>query len=358
MRRHPAALLVLGAMTALATAGACSPSTGAGPRASAPFLATPVADLAVRLPSVGEGHRAGPRENGRAVMGADPLAPRLASGPDTDRDAVARLEGDPRPAPARTAGARLSLDDRMVLTAARGVYHETLLHHPGARAYLAARGIPEQVVRRCRLGYADGAALRPSLERHRLGVRRATELGLLWPRGGETLAGRIVVPELRGGQCVWMLGRALDEGQEPKYVGLSLPKPILGHDRVQGRRWVMVVEGAFDYLTGVGWGLPVCALLGTHVRAERLAVLERAERVALVFDQDAPGQQAAAALAARLGPRATSVSLPDGVKDLSELGVRPAGRAWLTARLGALGFAVDDADDRRLAWSSSPSPNT
>ena len=257
MRRHPAALLVLIGVVALATTGACSPSTGTGPRASAPLVAAPAADSAVWRSSVGDGHRAGQSDHGHAVTGADPLAPQLACGPDTDRDTVARLEGDPRPAHAPSARERLSLDDRMVPTAARGVYHETLLHHPGARAYLAARGIPEQVVRRCRLGYAGGAGLRPYLERHRLGVRRATELGLVWPRGGETLAGRIVVPELRGGQCVWTLGRALDEGQEPKYVGLSLPKPILGHDRVQGRRWVMVVEGAFDYLTGVGWGLPV-----------------------------------------------------------------------------------------------------
>ena len=112
------------------------------------------------------------------------------------------------------------------------------------------------VVRRCRLGYSDGRSLRPYLQRHRLSIKRATEMGLFWPKGarGETMAGRIVIPELRGGQCIWMLGRVLDEERQPKYRGLSLPKPILGYERVRGRPRVFVTEGAFDYLTGVAWG--------------------------------------------------------------------------------------------------------
>lgn len=255
-------------------------------------------------------------------------------------DAVARLSGDgpehvrPQASHAGKTGDQRSLDDRIVLTAACGLYHDTLLHHPAALAYLAGRGVRMDVVRRCRLGYCDGTALRPYLERRRLGVRRATDLGLLWPRGGETLAGRIVVPELGGGQCLWMLGRAIDDRHQPRYWGLPGPKPILGYERVQGRPWVVVTEGAFDYLTAAGWGVPVCALLGTHVRAERLAFLARAQRVDIVLDSDPPGRQAAAALAARLGERARVVRLPDGVKDLSELGRRPEGRAYFFRLVG------------------------
>ena len=43
-------------------------------------------------------------------------------------------------------------------------------------------------------------------------------MGLLWRDGGETMAGRLVIPELRGDQCLWMSGRALDEGREPNAV--------------------------------------------------------------------------------------------------------------------------------------------
>jgi len=123
------------------------------------------------------------------------------------------------------------------------------------------------------------------------------------------------------------VGRVLDEERQPKYRGLSLPKPILGYERVRGRPRVFVTEGAFDYLTAVSWGLPVCALLGTQVRAERLAFLQRSRRVLIVFDNDQPGRESAADLARRLGARAHIVGLPEGVKDLNDLGRRPDGRA-------------------------------
>jgi len=247
---------------------------------------------------------------------------------------------------------RLSLDDRMTLTAASGVFHETLLHTPKALQYLEERGISMPVVRRCQVGYSDGRSLRRYLQRRRLSLRRATEMGLFWPRHGrgETMAGRIVVPELRAGQCIWMLGRALDDDRQPKYWGLSLPKPILGYERVRGRPRVLVTEGAFDYLTGVSWGLPICALLGTQVRAGRLAFLERARRVLIVFDSDEPGRQAAAELAERLGPRARVVRLPEGVKDLNDLARRTDGRAAFFALAkeadrGAGGEAGEDEDE-------------
>src|SRR5690606_20050778 len=104
-------------------------------------------------------------------------------------------------------------------------------------------------------------------------------------------------------------------------------KPVLGYERVRGRPRVFVTEGPFDYLTGVGWSLPVCALQGTKIQAQRLAFLERARRVLIVFDNDDPGREAARELAGRLGERARIVELPEGVKDLNDLGRLPDGRA-------------------------------
>jgi DNA primase len=258
------------------------------------------------------GHRDGQTSPARHAADAS-NPPR--SGPDPDRSAA--------------FNERLSLDDRMILTAASGVFHETLLHTPKALRYLEERGIGMPVVRRCQVGYSDGRSLRRYLQSRRLSLRRATDMGLFWPRHGrgETMAGRIVIPELRGGQCIWMIGRALDDDRQPKYWGLSLPKPILGYERVRGRPRVIVTEGAFDYLTGVSWGLPICALLGTQVRAQRLAFLERARRVLIAFDNDEPGRQAAGELADRLGSRARIVRLPEGAKDLNDLARREDGRA-------------------------------
>lgn len=245
------------------------------------------------------------------------------------REALERLSDGPPLSPRRdrVAEERLSLDDRMILTAACGVYHETLLQTPKAIHYVEERGVGLPLARRCRLGYSDGRSLRQYLQRRRMSLKRAAQMGLLWRDGGETMAGRVVIPELRAGQCIWMVGRTLDDARQPKYRGLSLPKPILGYERVRGRPRVFVTEGAFDYLTGVSWGLSICAILGTQVRAERLAFLQRARRVLIAFDSDEPGREAASDLARRLGSRARILELPEGVKDLNDLGRRPDGRA-------------------------------
>ncbi|MPZ48928.1 MAG: hypothetical protein GEU75_06405 [Dehalococcoidia bacterium] len=220
----------------------------------------------------------------------------------------------------------LSLDDCMILTAASAVYHNLLWQTPEALSYLLSRGIGEVAIRRCRLGYSDGHALRRYLQRHRLSLRRAREMGLLWKDGGERMARRIVVPELRGDQCIWMTGRVMNDHTEPKYRGLSLPKPLLGYERVRGRQRVYLTEGTLDYVTAVGWNLSVCALQGNKVRPERLSFLERARRVFLVFDNDERGREATAFLLNLLGARAVSVGLPPGIKDLNLLGQSPDGR--------------------------------
>ncbi|MCK6566039.1 MAG: CHC2 zinc finger domain-containing protein [Dehalococcoidia bacterium] len=239
----------------------------------------------------------------------------------------------------------LAVDDRLILAAACDLYHEALLRNERALSYLDGRGIALPIVRRCRLGYSDGQALKPFLRRHRFSLRRAAEMGLLRKDGNEALAGRVVIPELRGGQCAWMVGRALSE-RRLKYLGLALPKPILGYERVRGHRRIFVTEGAFDYLTGVSWNLPICALLGTHVRAERLRFLKRVPEVVLVFDGDEEGQHAARELTESIGDRARILHLPDGVKDLGELGASKDGRERflrLVAELGPAGKEVPHA---------------
>ncbi|NJD64428.1 MAG: hypothetical protein FIB00_04160 [Chloroflexi bacterium] len=260
----------------------------------------------------------------------DLLGERPAPSPETPkRDAVEATT--PQAAP------RLTVDDRLILSAACDLYHEALLQNERALKYLERRGLALPVIQRCRLGYSDGQVLKPFLQRHRFSLRRATEMGLLRKDGSEALTRRIVVPELRGGRCAWMVGRSLDE-RRLKYLGLSLPKPILGYESLRGHQRIFVTEGAFDYLTGVSWGLPICALLGTHVRAGRLGLLERVPEVVLVFDTDDEGQRAAHDLSASLGPRAHVVELPGGVKDLGDLGARPDGRETFFALLADLGL--------------------
>ena len=239
------------------------------------------------------------------------------------------------PAPTR----RLSLDDRLILTAACELYHETLLRNPGMLLFLETRGIPEWVARQCRLGFSDGRLLASYLKRRRLSLKRAEEIGLLFASGDETMKERVVIPELRGAYCGWMVGRVVDGLREPRYRGLALPRPLLGYERTRGHRRLFLTEGPFDWLTLTSWGLPACALLGTQPGPDTLRLLSHARSVVLVFDTDAAGRDGATHLAEALGERARIVELPDGVKDVNELGVRPDGR-------DAFFRAVDEAERR------------
>ena len=250
------------------------------------------------------------------------------------REALARLGEAPASAPGgpaapprqrrRPVPPPLSLDDRLMLTAACELYHEALRETPQALRYLEERGIPPWLVRARRLGVSDGSRLVPYLKRRRLSLRRARELGLLFESGDEAMSGRVVIPDLRGAHCGWMVGRALSGESSPKYRALSLPRPLLGLDR----RWrrVFLTEGPFDWLTLAAWGLPACALLGTHAGGNVLRLLDRARSVVLVMDNDDPGREAAARLRETLGDRARVLELPEGASDVNELAMQSGGR--------------------------------
>jgi DNA primase len=266
-------------------------------------------------------------------------------------DHLAGLPRAPRPAlalAARPQGERvrrwdrLTLAEQVVMNMAGTVFHHALWREPRALAYLHERGIPDWVIRRCWLGYSDGDSLARFLRPRRC-VEVAEDLGLLQrstrPGPGsasrDAMIGRIVVPELRGGQTVWMIGRSLEETTDrPKYLALSGERPVLGFERTVGRKEAILCEGVFDYLTAVSWGLPAFSPCGTNLPPERLGFLARAERVFGVFDGDAAGDDAAARFGKQLGERWRPLRLPDGL-DLNELGLRPHGRDWFFRMLGA-----------------------
>lgn len=281
------------------------------------------------------------------------------------RAACQRLGGastaasSPTPRPSRPSRQerrwdRLTLEEQVVMNTACAVYQRCLWREPRALAYLRERGLPDWVIHQCAIGYADGHSLEAYLRR-RTGLRTAQELGLLHrPTKGdgshlrEHLAGRIVVPELRGGQAIWFIGRRLEDApQRPKYLALGGERPVLGYERAAGQREAFLCEGVFDYLTAVSWRLAACSPCGTHLPAERLGFLARAERVYGVFDGDEAGRAAAARFGEHLGARWRPIRLPDGC-DLNDLGRRPGGRAEFFRLLAAARRAgsEDGADGR------------
>lgn len=256
------------------------------------------------------------------------------------RDGLASPRGQariPRPASLQEARRwdRRTLEEQVVMNTAAALYRHTLWRTPGALAYLRGRGLPDWLIRTCGLGYSDGHSLEAFLRR-RSGLRVAQDLGLLRKPERtddgrplrEALAGRVVVPELRGGNAVWFIGRLPeDDPGRPKYLALSGERPILGFERAVGQREVFLCEGVFDYLTAVSWRLPAFSPCGTHLPAQRLGFLARTEIVYGVLDADDAGQEAAARFSERLGQRWWPLALPVGAKDLSALGARPDGRA-------------------------------
>jgi DNA primase len=217
-------------------------------------------------------------------------------------------------------------EDLAVVEAASSFYAAQGERSRQARSYLAGRGIDDATVSRLRVGYADGGLARHLRDRG-LSPETAQRLGLLNSER-DTLRGRIVIPDLDAhGQATWLTARSLG-GQEPRYLNLRIPSPLLGLAQVHAAeaRAVVVTEGPFDWLTACTWELHTVALLGTHVSRAALTALRSFRRVYLALDADGPGRRASDRLVSELGSRATVVPLPTGVHDLSELGRRPDGR--------------------------------
>jgi DNA primase len=228
---------------------------------------------------------------------------------------------------------RLTLHEQLVLNAAAALYRNAFWHNAPARTYLRARGIPEWVAKACGVGYSDGHSLEAYLRQHH-GLRVAEELGLLRRsepgEGGRPLreffAGRLVVPELRGGQPIWMIGRSLRRNARVKYLALPGERPVLGLERAAGRSEIYLVEGVFDWLTALSWHLPAFSSCGTALPVERLGWVARARIVFGVLDADRGGREGAERFATALGRRWRPIALPDG-SDLNDVARRVGGRA-------------------------------
>ncbi len=259
---------------------------------------------------------------------------------------------------------QLSADsiEARVLELALQVYEKELWQDARAQAYLCRRSISEEVARAQRLGYASGHALLRRLKGAKDSDAEllpvAVQLGLVLerpcgdndtPAYREFFLDRLIVPELRQGRPIWCIGRAVEDEAppdpilqdgtttpsveppptstlssaptrrpRPKYLGLPGEKPIIGLEQVRGRRAAFIVEGPFDMLAAIGWGLPAFAICGTHFPPERLPALADALAIYGVFDPDRAGRSAAERFAPLFGSRWRPVRLLNSL-DLAEL---------------------------------------
>lgn len=262
-------------------------------------------------------------------------------------EACARLAtGDPLPrrlfplvptGPAQEPGRRwdrLALAEQRLMNRVCACYQDSLWRTPHALAYLRRREIPEWLIRTQAIGYASGRLLGDCLNGP-FEVRLAKSLGLLREDGRDFFAGRVIVPELRNRNCIWFIGRCLNEAPDrPKYLALPGERPVLGFARAVGRREAFLCEGVFDYLSAVTWKLPAFSPCGTHLPAGQLGFLARAEAVYGVLDGDPAGKAAAEGFATQIGPRWQPLTLPEGY-DLNDLACQLHGRAAFFALLAS-----------------------
>jgi DNA primase len=231
------------------------------------------------------------------------------------RPAASTVGGSRRPAPRRpivrpAAGPA----ERACLAAALDLYAGRLAGEPSALAYLESRGLDRTTVERHRLGYATGDGLTDYLRWRGLPLGAALRVGLLGRDGRAHLAGRVVVPELRAGAPVWLIGRTIaPHPAGPTYLGLPGHKPLLGWEDVQTAPAAWLVEGVFDWLVLRMWGLPVLCLAGTGVGPAVLGALRRFRCLLLALDDDEAGHEATDTLTRALGAAAVPAAFDNAV---------------------------------------------
>ena len=198
---------------------------------------------------------------------------------------------------------------------AAAFFREQLAAPAGARArgHLADRDVRTETIERLGLGYAP--ARRDGLTRRLLDAGQPLDLllasGLAAEREGgqavDRFRNRLMIPIRRdSGSVVAFGGRALEPGQQPKYVN-SPETPLytksrtlyglhLAKSAIRRAGYAVMVEGYFDLAqamqAGVGTAVAAC---GTAVTQQQARLLRRfASKVIISFDPDEAGRNAAA----------------------------------------------------------------
>jgi DNA primase len=193
-------------------------------------------------------------------------------------------------------------------------FRDNLKSHGGevARGYIAKRGLAPETVEHFGLGYSDrsGRALVRLFEQRGFPVAQMEESGLVGKRQDGSLydrfRNRLMFPiHNESGKIIGFGGRALSPDDEPKYLN-SPETPIYkkshvlynlhrAKESVRKDDRAILVEGYMDAIgvTAVGFR-NVVASCGTALTAQQVQAIKRhSHRIAVNFDPDAPGANAA-----------------------------------------------------------------
>jgi DNA primase len=239
------------------------------------------------------------------------------------------------------ARARRELETRMIAPETRGIFRYGYAP-AGGRDTLTARLASKKVPR--------DLQIRSGLVQERDGGRLA-----------DRFRHRLMIPIARDtGAVIAFGGRALDEGQQPKYLNspetpiYTKGRTLYGLDVTKGairkHNYCVLVEGYFDLAQVWQAGVhPVVAVSGTALTVTQARVLKRfATKVVLSFDPDSAGQSAAARSSELLVAEGFQVNvalLPSG-SDPDTFVRRSGGEAYVERLRGSrpyLDFLLDRA---------------
>ena len=190
------------------------------------------------------------------------------------------------------------------------------LQTPGgapARRLLEKRQLTAETIGLLAIGYAPrtGNGLRERLTKEGFADLVQQKSGLIAQRDDGSLVdrfrGRVMIPICReSGPIIAFGGRAMEEGQNPKYLnspetpiyvkGRTLYGLHLSKSAISRTKHAVMVEGYFDVAQALQAGISnVVASSGTALTAVQAKLLKRfASKVVLSFDPDAAGKGAAA----------------------------------------------------------------
>jgi DNA primase len=198
---------------------------------------------------------------------------------------------------------------------AAGWFREQLATPAGtaARRQLKDRGLTAETIERIGAGYAPASrdALKVRLLKDGFPLPLLLRSGLAVQRDEATVLdrfrNRLIIPIHRdNGAIVAFGGRAMEDGQQPKYLnspetaiyvkGRTLYGLHLSKAAITRAKHAVMVEGYFDFAQAFQAGITnVVASSGTALTPAQAKLLKRfASKVVLSFDPDAAGQGAAA----------------------------------------------------------------
>ncbi len=198
---------------------------------------------------------------------------------------------------------------------AQQIYSTALGSNAGAeaRAYLAKRGVNAGPIEEFGLGYSDrsGQALVRAFDKEGFAEEQKEQSGLVLRRqegGGyfDRFRGRLMFPiHNESGAVIGFGGRALQAGEEPKYLNSS-ESPIYHKGRVlynlhraktaiRAASRAVLVEGYMDVIGVWSAGVhEVVASCGTALVVQQVRGIKRhSERIVVNFDPDEAGMKAA-----------------------------------------------------------------